>query len=164
MVSLRALEPEDIDFLYELENDKALWEISETQAPFSRYLLREFISNAHLDIYQTKQLRLVIVSEGQVVGCADLYDFNPKNKRISVGIVILSSYRNRGIGAKALFQVCQYAFTFLAIHQVIAYVPEDNVPSQKLFEKIGFVREAVLKDWIFSQGIFKNIFLYHYVK
>ena len=93
-----------------------------------------------------------------------LYDFNPKNKRISVGIVILSSYRNRGIGAKALFQVCQYAFTFLAIHQVIAYVPEDNVPSQKLFEKIGFVREAVLKDWIFSQGIFKNIFLYHYLK
>ena len=71
MVSLRALEPEDVDFLYELENDKALWEISETQAPFSRYLLREFISNAHLDIYQTKQLRLVIGAEIGRVSCRE---------------------------------------------------------------------------------------------
>ena len=32
MVQLRALEPEDIDFLYNLENDRTLWEVSETQA------------------------------------------------------------------------------------------------------------------------------------
>ena len=81
MVQLRALEPEDIDFLYNLENDRTLWEVSETQAPFSRQLLLSYIANAHQDIYQAKQQRFVITYQEKAVGCADLYDYQPKNKR-----------------------------------------------------------------------------------
>ena len=85
MVRLRALEPEDIDFLYQLENDQTLWEVSETQAPFSRQLLLSYIENAHQDIYQAKQQRFVITYQEKAVGCADLYDYQPKNKRASAG-------------------------------------------------------------------------------
>ena len=41
-VFLRALEPEDIDFVYEIENDESIWEISNTITPYSRYLLKEY--------------------------------------------------------------------------------------------------------------------------
>ena len=164
MIQLRALEPEDIDFLYYLENDKSLWELSDTQTPFSRYVLKKYIENAHLDIYQTRQVRFVITYKGEAIGCADLYDFNSKDKRASVGIAIVKSFRRKGFGKKALQQLCDYAFLFLDIHQLTAYIPEENIPSQKLFENVGFSYTISLKDWLFSQGEFKNIFLYQYFK
>ena len=51
--ALRALEPEDLDFLFQIENNESFWEVSYTQTPFSKFLLKQYIENAHLDI--TKQ-------------------------------------------------------------------------------------------------------------
>ena len=48
MIKLRALEPEDIDFLYQLENEEALWEVSDNQLPFAKHLLQDYIRNAQL--------------------------------------------------------------------------------------------------------------------
>jgi diamine N-acetyltransferase len=35
---LRALEPEDLDFIYQIENDESVWEVSNTQTPYSKFL------------------------------------------------------------------------------------------------------------------------------
>ena len=59
-VILRALEPEDLEFLYQIENDTNIWEISGTVKPYSRKTLQRYLENAHLDIYEAKQLRLCI--------------------------------------------------------------------------------------------------------
>ena len=61
MVRLRALESSDLDFLYKLENDQSVWEISNTSTPYSKYVLKQYLENAHRDIFEVKQLRLVIV-------------------------------------------------------------------------------------------------------
>ena len=63
-VRLRALEPEDIDVLYKWENDTRIWKMSNTVAPFSKYVLRRFIEDQKYDIYETKQLRMIIESRG----------------------------------------------------------------------------------------------------
>jgi diamine N-acetyltransferase len=62
-ISLRALEPEDLDFLFQVENNTQFWEVSHTQAPFSKHLLKQYLENSHLDIYESKQLRLMIVEK-----------------------------------------------------------------------------------------------------
>ena len=59
-IHLRALEPEDLEFLYQIENKESFWEVSHTQTPFSKYVLKQYLENAHLDIYESKQLRLLI--------------------------------------------------------------------------------------------------------
>ena len=59
-MNLRAIEPEDLEFLFEIENNEAIWEVSHTQVPFSKYVLKQYLENAHLDIFETKQLRLLI--------------------------------------------------------------------------------------------------------
>ena len=75
-VKLRALEPEDIDLLYEWENDHSIWYVSNTLTPFSKYILKKYIENSHLDIYQTKQLRLMIdvcrEADPETVGAIDI--------------------------------------------------------------------------------------------
>ncbi|AFL81831.1 acetyltransferase, ribosomal protein N-acetylase [Aequorivita sublithincola DSM 14238] len=163
---LRALEPSDLDFLYNLENFEKLWEVSNTTTPFSKYILKKYLSNSHRDIYDVKQLRLVICKneDESQVGFIDLFDFDPKHKRVGVGIVIFSEEdKRKGFALEALNLTCNYAFTHLNVHQIFAGITEDNQGSINLFEKAGFEKSGVKKDWIFSEGNFKNEYFYQLI-
>src|SRR5699024_1999287 len=121
---LRALEPEDLDFLYRIENDEEFWEISATQTPFSRFLLRQYLEHAHRDIYEVKQLRLVVCKKnGDPLGLIDLFDFDPKNRRAGIGIALeKKENRGKGYGKEALELLCNYCFSHLELHQVYANI------------------------------------------
>lgn len=156
-IHLRALEPLDLDFLYELENNTDIWEISGTITPYSRHVLKQYLDNAHRDIYDVKQLRLCIATTDKVVGFIDLFDFDPQNKRAGVGIVVLEHEdRNKGFGEEALSLLCDYVFKVLGLKQLYANVMEENLASLHLFKKMGFTEVGLKKDWIFSNGTFKN--------
>jgi len=164
--SLRALEPEDLDFLYALENDTAIWEISNTLKPYSRAVLKEYLENAHRDIYEVKQLRLCVCNaEEERMGFIDLFDFDPKHQRAGMGIIIVNPQeRNKGLGSEAISLLLDYAFDVLELHQVYANILENNVASIHLFEKLGFERVGVKKDWIRWADTFKNELLYQKLK
>lgn len=159
---LRALEPGDLEFLYELENNSDIWEISGTITPYSRHVLKLYLDNAHRDIYEVKQLRLTICNElNDVIGLIDLFDFDPKNRRSGIGIVILDkSDRNNGHGSEAVSLLCDYAFSVLNLNQVYANVGEENQASIQLFKKLGFKLAGVKKDWVLVGGKFKNELLF----
>ena len=88
-IYLRALEPEDLEFIHLIENDETIWEISNTITPYSKYVIRQYLENVHKDIFEVKQLRLAIVNSKHItLGLIDLYDFDFKNKRAGVGIIV----------------------------------------------------------------------------
>ncbi len=161
-VYLRALEPEDLQFLYELENNPDVWEISGTVTPYSRHVLKKYLDNAHRDIYEVKQLRLCICSaNANVIGLIDLFDYNPVHSRAGVGIIILAEdQRNQGAGTEALELLLNYAFTVLHLRQLYANVGEDNTASIHLFNKLGFVEAGRKIDWIRSGDQYKNEILF----
>src|SRR5690606_20580731 len=157
-IYLRALEPSDLDFLYQLENDTAIWEISGTLKPYSKKVLQLYLDNAHRDIYEVKQLRLCICrKDHECIGLIDLFDFDPKHRRAGIGIVISNpDDRNKGLGAEALSLLCGYAFSALDLHQLYANILEENKASIHLFEKLGFERIGIKKEWIRTSTGFKN--------
>ncbi|WP_298427868.1 GNAT family N-acetyltransferase [uncultured Kordia sp.] len=159
---LRALEPEDLDFIYEIENNESIWEISATQTPYSRFLIKQYLENAHQDIYEAKQLRLVMVNnKKESIGLIDLFEFDPKNKRVGVGLLIAKNeHRYKGYGKEALQLVCSYAFKHLHVHQLFANIGEENEASIKLFESLDFIKIGVKRDWTFVNSEFKNEILY----
>lgn len=161
-IYLRAIEPKDLQFLYELENNTDIWEISGTTTPYSRHVLGKYLENAHLDIYEMKQLRLCICTyEDELLGLIDLFDFDPKNHRAGVGIIVLQGeHRNKGIGTEAIALLCGYAFSTLQMRQLYANILEDNTASIHLFEKLGFQLVGKKRDWIFADGTYKNELLY----
>lgn len=166
-IFLRALEPEDIDFLFALENDEKMWMVSSTLAPFSKALLRNYLENCHRDIYEVKQLRLVICENEteNPVGLIDLYDFDPTNKKVAVGLTIYpESEREKGFASEALRQISAYAYKFLDVHQIYADISEDNLPSIRLFENAGFLKTAIKKDWIHRHGEFLDIFIFQLIR
>lgn len=162
IIKLRALETADLDLLFELENNPSVWEISGTIAPYSRDVLKLYLENAHRDIYDVKQLRLVICTQdNEAIGLIDLFDFDPKNRRAGVGIVISDEgNRNRGVGTEAMEILCKYASKTLNLRQLYANILEGNDRSLYLFKKLGFELVGTKRDWIFNEGIFKNELLF----
>lgn len=157
MVRLRALEPEDLELLYTIENDTSLWWLGTQTAPYSRYALRDYIANSQADIYKDEQVRFVIEEDGNAVGMADLYDFSPRNMRAEVGIALLRSAQGRGIARKALTLLHDYARNVVHLHQIYAVVPESNTASIRMLDDCGYEHTATLKDWILHGENMENV-------
>ena len=164
--NLRALEPEDLEFLYTIENNESFWEISHTQTPFSKYLLKQYLENAHLDIFEAKQLRLLIEEKStkRQIGLIDLFDFNPQHKRAGIGILIHPNFQKNGFAFEALSILIDYAFKYLNLHQLYANITATNSKSISLFTKHKFKKVGIKKDWILSEGKFKDEILFQLIK
>jgi diamine N-acetyltransferase len=152
ILKLRALEPEDIDWLYKWENDAKLWHLSNTTKPFSRYVLEQYILNSHLDICEYKQLRLMIVlKKGKkeiTIGCIDIFDFDSINLRAGVGLFITEEYRGKGIASQAIDLLVNYSKNMLHLHQLYCTITQDNESSIKAFEKAGFTKSGNRFHWV----------------
>lgn len=162
-VELRAMEPEDLDFLYQIENDIALWDVGITNVPYSRYALYNYLAECKNDIYSDKQLRLMITTvDHGCVGIVDLVNFDPKHLRAELGIVIQKPYRGKGYGRAAVLKMLQYARDVIHLNQVYAVISADNAQSLKLFEEVGFTEGAVLKQWLYHNGVWQTAKLLHF--
>ena len=162
-IYLRALEPEDLDFLYAIENDESIWEVSSTQTPYSKFLIKQYLENAHQDIYEAKQLRLAICknSDDTVIGLIDLFEFDPLNNRAGIGIVIQNEHdRKQGFGKEALELLIKYAFTKLNLHQLFANIGTKNKSSLQLFTTFGFQKSGIKKDWNLVNGNYQDEAIY----
>ena len=163
-ISLRALEPEDLDFLFNVENDESNWELSNTQTPFSKFILKQYLENAHQDIYEIKQFRFVICNKGNTqIGMIDLFEFDPKNKRIGVGLLLLSQFQNQGFGSQALKLIIEYSFSTLNVHQIFANISSKNKKSISLFKKFNFFEVGVKKDWNFNNNTYQDETLFQLI-
>lgn len=163
LIRLRAPELSDVELLYKWENDPTIWMVSNTLTPFSKYVLKKFIESAHQDIYETRQLRLMIDLRDELcdscepIGTVDLFDFDPHHQRAGIGILI-SEERNRqkGFASESLRLLISYAFNVLQIHQLYCNIDIENEASQHLFTKHGFRVIGEKKDWVRTPARWKS--------
>ncbi len=165
VITLRALEPTDIDLLYVWENDAELWRYGSAVAPFSRKQLWEYIRSYDADIYAARQLRLMIVNNdnGAVVGAIDLTDYDPVNNRAAVGIFIDHEYQRHGFAARAIRLAEEYCAERLGACQLWAFVPQDNIPSQRLFNSLGYKMSGVLQSWIRNRQGYLDAYIFQHI-
>ena len=153
-ICLRAPEPEDLELLYQWENNTEIWQLGNTLTPFSRYMLKQFIESATQDIYEVKQTRFMIDlvpadDNKKTIGTIDMFDFDPYNCRAGIGILIAdTAERGKGYAGDALDTLIRYAFGILNLHQLFCNVSTVNLTSLNLFKSKGFVVIGEKKDWI----------------
>ena len=148
-VRLRALEPTDLDLLYRWENDANVWAASDTSAPYSRQALWDYLQNYTGDIYQSRQLRLVIeLHDGTAVGTVDFFYFDPLNNRAELGLLVAPEHRGQGYGRMALQLAHDFAAQHIGMRQLYVYIRTDNAPCLTLFTDFGFIQAGILKAWV----------------
>jgi diamine N-acetyltransferase len=166
-ISLRALEPEDLELLYEWENNDSYWVISNTVTPFSKFTLKRYLKHSHKNIYETGQLRLMIelIGEKKTIGAIDLFDFDPFHKRAGIGILIADeTQRRKGYASMALKCLIQYCFTTLQLHQLYCNILANNTESIDLFEKLGFVRIGIKIEWVQTADGYLDEYMFQLIK
>ena len=147
--TLRALEPSDLELLYLWENDTEVWRVSGSCAPVSRERLQHFIEEQSYDIYATRQMRLIIESDGVAIGSLDIVEFDPQNSRFGIGILIYAAENRRmGFARSAIEAIKEYGRTTLFVNQIWASVAEDNKPSIELFRSCNFEQCGLRKAWL----------------
>ena len=155
---LRAPEPEDLEVLYKWENDTDVWKYGSAISPYSKYVLKQYIVDAQIDIFHSKQLRFMIVLHEKLtpIGTIDLYDFEALNSRCGVGIYIDQEWRKREFASQAMKLLQQYVFSYLNVNQLYAFIPESNKASIQLFQSAGFIKTGILQHWISIENGYEN--------
>ena len=148
-VFIRALEPLDSEILFKWENNVNLWEVSNTQIPFSKFVLNEFVTISHQDIYTNKQLRLMLGNNNtnEALGVLDLFEFDPQHARCGLGIYINDKFQRNGFAEESITLIISYAFKILHLKQIFVHVAQSNTASIALFEKLGFEKNGLKKAW-----------------
>jgi diamine N-acetyltransferase len=167
-IRLRQVEPSDIDFIYNMENEPSAWRISNTFVPFSRFQIEQYVLSSEHDIYAEKQLRLIIElfngSHAQPIGAIDLFEFDPHDLRAGLGILIISDERQKGYAGETIEIVKKYCFEVLNLHQIHCTISADNTPSIHLFLKHGFVQNGTMREWRFRDGKWKDEIMFQLIR
>jgi len=155
-LKLRKLEPSDLPFLYRWENDASAWADGANHNPLSQQDLRDYIASSTGDIYKDGQLRLIIEATPSPVtgnpspltlGCIDLFDFDPRNRRAAIGMYIAPEHRGKGVGKAALEQLEAYAFGHLNLRVLYAVIATKNETCTALYRHAGYTPSSVLTAW-----------------
>lgn len=165
-IFLRALEPGDLEVLYKWENDPSIWKVSNTLSPFSRFVLEQYLVNAHEDIFTAKQVRLMICEKrGKPVGTIELFDFDPLNARVGIGILVEEKEQGKGYAQEALQVLIRYCFGILLVKQVYCNISASNEKSLHLFKKLGFAEAGLKKSWNRTgQGSYEDEWILQLIK
>ena len=154
MITLRKIEPVDLPYLYRWENDASAWAEGANHNPLSQQDLRDYIASTTGDIYKDGQLRLIIEEQSSdshspaaTIGCIDLFDFDPRNRRAALGMYIAPEYRGQGIGKEAVTQMEQYAFDHLQLRVLYAIIATSNKACSALYQSAGYQPSSLLPAW-----------------
>ena len=152
-IRLRAVEPGDVDLMYEWENDCDIWPVSGTTEPFSRHQLERFVER-HQDIVGVLcdgQLRLIIETllSSKPVGAIDLFEYDPIHRRAGIGILIYEqSDRGRGYASDAVETLCRYAHDTAARASAVVQRRCRQRSEPAPVPRAGFTEIGVKRDWL----------------
>lgn len=165
-IYLRTLEPIDASMMLKWENNPDNWAVSNTLVPFSEHLILQYVNSAQ-DIFATKQLRFIIClrDSDKPIGTIDLFEYDPLHQRAGVGVLIDEvSERNKGYATEALELMIRYSFERLNLHSLFCHIFESNTHSIQLFEKQGFEKMGIKKDWVKTKNGWENEGFYQLIK
>lgn len=165
-ITLRAPEPADLENLYRWENNTDQWDAGNTRQPYSRFQLKEYLTQIDKTIYENGSLRLIIElnSTHQAVGTVDLYDFDLHNSRIALGLFVDTAFRGNGIATQALELTEAYVFDFLQLNQLYCQISDNNMVSKQMFEHRNYETSAMLKKWIRTSNGFCDVLVFQQLK
>lgn len=161
VVLLRAIEENDAEILMDLINDPEVESsVCGWSYPVSLSAQKKWISNLHNDT----TVRYAIDIEGKIVGVAIISSIDMKNRSANMNIKLLKSARGNGFAIRAIKLIVSYCFDELNMHCLTANVIERNVDSSRLWEKLGFRRDGLLRDRVYKNGNYHNVIAYSLLK
>lgn len=156
---LKILEPDYAnDVLNFYLEDKELFEKYETDrssnfyTPGHQHNILQVEYGLALKLQQIRYYVFLKENPNHIIGTVSLYDISGVYSKADLGYKFSSRYHHKGYASEAVEKLLDIAFIELNIHRICAHVQEDNTPSIRLLEGLGFEKEGVCRDYLCSHG------------
>src|SRR2546429_1275139 len=139
LIELRPLRPEDWDDLFVVASDPLIWEQHPESDRYKEDVFKVFFREA---MESGGAFVVVDTKSQQIIGSTRFYGYDPVKSEIEIGWTFLArKYWGGRYNAEMKQLLLDHAFTF--VQDVVFYVGEKNIRSQKAMEKIGAIRKGI---------------------
>lgn len=165
-IYLRALELSDSENLIKWRNDREVTaSLGGNTYFFSSYREIEWIKDAINNDKSNVRLSICTEENNVHIGIINLTSINWVNRSAEFSIMLgEKNFWGKGLGTEATLLMLAYGFQELNLNRIYLTVREDNVSAIKLYEKVGFVKEGILRESIFKNNIYINMNLMSILK
>ena len=162
-VLLRAIELSDADILRDMINDEEIEQMMWGYSfPVAKHQQIKWLENLSAE---QSTFRAMVDVDGTAIGTIILSDIDLRSGTAEIHIKLAkSSERGKGYGTDATKALLRYAFDELRLSCVYCCVKEDNIASQKMFEKCGFIKEGCLRSRVYRKGRHYDFYAYSILK
>jgi ribosomal-protein-alanine N-acetyltransferase len=159
---LRELVPADVEVIHRIQSDPQV--------------VRYFGRPAHATLAESeKKLQIVfdalrdttgirwglaLRDGGALAGTCGIWRWNKDHRFAEIGYELAPAYWGRGLMVEALSPILRYGFTKMDLHRVEATIDPENQASRRVLEKLGFKRDALMREnWLYN-GKFTDSAIY----
>jgi ribosomal-protein-alanine N-acetyltransferase len=103
---------------------------------------------------------ITIKDEPKLIGIIGHYRIKPEDYRAEIGYMLLPEYQGKGYITEALKEVVKYGFKVMKLHSIEAIIDPENLASEKVLQKNGFIKEAHFKENEYYDGRFLDTVIY----
>lgn len=158
-IRLRAREASDLEHIYRWLND---WE--GVQYIASRYPRSRGFEKTWLDggdpSYGDAAFIAETLADDRPIGWLGLHHMTPEDRVAHLGVSIgEAEYRDGGYGTDIMRTVCRAAFDAMNLNRIELTVYEWNPRAIRVYEKVGFKHEGILRDGMFRAGKWHDLVL-----
>ncbi|MDG4668655.1 GNAT family protein [Mycobacterium sp. 236(2023)] len=156
LTTIRALSEEHIPVV--VAGSGSLAELAQFGPPYWRprstsELLRKVAATAGPQLSNEYSF-VVEISGGSLVAECSLHAIDWRNGLAQVGVCVWSpDNRRQGYGRTAVQFITDWAFGYLGLARLEAWIVDGNEPSLELFKRLGFAHEATLRDRYLHAGV-----------
>jgi [ribosomal protein S5]-alanine N-acetyltransferase len=155
---LKGLAPEDMNGIFERNHKPKIKEIlghrseEDYEKEYNKY------KNGYSSYNRSFMLFLMEdKASGKIIGRCGLHNWNRDHWRAEIGYAMEDeSFKKQGLMSEAVEAVINYGFKMMELNRIEALVADYNTASLRLLEKNGFVREGVMRNHYYVNGVFED--------
>lgn len=154
-INLRALEETDLPIVHSWNNSFKMMRYW-FEEPYESFGELKDLYQKH--IHDQSERRFIIeTAKHNTLGLVELREIDYIHRNAEYGILIDPKHQGLGYALPATQKVLNYAFNVLNLHKIYLHVDQRNVKAAHIYEKAGFLKEAVLIDESFSEGAYHSV-------
>lgn len=103
---------------------------------------------------------ITLKEQGIVVGSCGFHNSVSQHFRTEIGFELNKEQWGKGVAVEAVEAIINYGFEHMNFQRIEALIEPPNLSSQKLVEKLGFIREGLLRNYEFTRDKFDDLYMY----
>ena len=141
LIELRPIAPEDWNDLFAVASDPLIWEQHPESDRYKEDVFKVFFKDA---LESGGAFVVIDTKNKRIIGSTRFHGYDPEKSEVEIGWTFLARKYWGGRYNREMKQL-MLAHAFQFVENVVFYVGENNIRSQKATEKIGAIKNGMVK-------------------